>query len=249
MQGIPYQSPPVSDQEAGWSYASVIGMLWYLAVNTRGDIVYATSILARSTQKPTQAAREGVKRIARYLQGTKDKGLVYRITDNPPLQAYCDADFAGLWNTEDQTQPISVKSRTGFVIVLGQKPLMWFSKLQTEIALSTTEAEYIGLSQCCREIKPLQRILNELSLALNLPKQHTVNIFEDNQGAIKLSNLPANPPRTKHIALKYHHFREEIRRKRITVTYIDTNDQPADMLTKALAKESFERHRKTLFGW
>jgi len=80
------------------------------------------------------------------LQGTKDKGLILEPTSDLQVDYYVDADFAGLWNSEDDQDPICVKSRTGFLIMFMGCPLTWAFKLQTQIALSTMESEYIALS-------------------------------------------------------------------------------------------------------
>lgn len=125
------------------------------------------------------------------------------------MDCYVDADFAGNWNSETVENPASVVSRTGFVIRYFGCPVLWSSKLQSEIALSTTEAEYIALSTAMRDIIPMKALLQELKEVLEMPeievKCHSI-LFEDNQGAEELENVPKTRPRTKHIAIKYHHF-------------------------------------------
>jgi hypothetical protein len=170
------------------------------------------------------------------------------------LNCYVDADFAGLWNVEDDQDPVCVKSRTGYVLTLGNCPLLWVSKLQSEIALSTTEAEYIALSQAMRDLIPMRSLLQEIGTKLNLdfakPALVYSKVFEDNNGALALANAPKMNPRTKHIAIKYHHFREHVgSEKGIEVVKIDTKEQLADSLTKGLPKEQFEVLRKMLIGW
>jgi hypothetical protein len=96
--------------------------------------------------------------IVRYLQGTKDKGLIFKPTTELVVDMYCDSDFLGLWKTEDDQDPICVTSRTGYVLELAGCPLSWTSKLQTEIAMSTMEAEYVSLSQGMRELIPVRRL-------------------------------------------------------------------------------------------
>ena len=174
------------------------------------------------------------------------------------MDCYADADFVGLWNYEDDQDPVCVKSRTGYIITLGGCPMVWASKLQTEIALSTLEAEYIALSQAMRELLPLRRLLKEIvaELAMDVPDcQLHSKVFEDNNGALGLATSPKLTPRTKHIAVKYHFFRDHITQSGckgstgITIHKIDTKEQKADMFTKGLPAEVFEYIRSITMGW
>ena len=131
-------------------------------------------------------------------------------------------------------------------------PLVRKSKLQTEIALSTTEAEYIALSQVMREVIPLLRILEELDPFFgNVSKSTNVKntIFVDNQSCIALAKAPRMNPRTKYISLKYHHFREYVKNERVNIEYINTKEQLADIFTKPLPTPTFTYLRSKLFGW
>ena len=128
---------------------------------------------------------------------------------------------------------------------------MWFSRLQTEIALSTTEAEYIALSTGAREVLPIRALLQELSPFLHLPKSNMVikcTLFEDNKGAEELAKVPKNRPRTKHIAVKYHHFREAVKDGTLQVKRVSTTEQQADIMTKPLPKNTLEYLRKYIMG-
>jgi hypothetical protein len=170
------------------------------------------------------------------------------------LDCYVDADFAGLYNVEDAQDPVCVKSRTGYVLTLGNCPLIWVSKLQTEVALSTTEAEYIALSQSMRDLLPMRRLLQEAGRGLDLefskPALLHSTVFEDNNGALSLALSPKISPRTKHIAVKYHHFRESIgESKGIIIVKVDTTLQKADIFTKGLSAEKHQAMRKLLMGW
>ena len=143
-------------------------------------------------------------------------------------------------------------SRTGYVIMFARCPIIWCSKLQTEIALSTNESEYIALSQSLRDVIPLIELLRELRAAIprneNSPTMHCT-VHEDNQGCIDLVKTPRMRPRTKHIALKYHHFREYVRKKIVSVEYVESKEQIADIYTKALGDCQFCYLRKLLMGW
>jgi hypothetical protein len=128
-----------------WSfdYASIVGMMMYQSSNSRPDIQFAVHQCARFTHSPKRTHGDAILRICRYLQGTQVRGLHFKPTEMlKKTDWYCDADFAGLYNVENQHHdPVCVKSRTGFCLTLGNCPLLWVSKLQTEIALSTTKAE------------------------------------------------------------------------------------------------------------
>ena len=197
-----------------------------------------------------------MKRICKYLKGTRDKGIIFDPDPDLKLDCYVDADFAGLWGYEDDQDPVCVKSRTGYVLTLGNCPILWVSRLQSEIALSTLEAEYVALSMSMRELLPMRELLQEVGDQLNLdctkPSLMHSTVFEDNNGAIGLATSPKITPRTKHIAIKYHFFKDHIGikdGKGIEIQKIDTEFQKADIFTKGLSKEVFERIRRLLMGW
>ena len=171
------------------------------------------------------------------------------------ITAYVDADFAGLWGVEDSNDPVCVRSRTGYVLLVGGIPVIWASKLQTEIAVSTMMAEYIALSQAMREILPFRTLLTEVNKIIGLSDQKTTEIrcrvLEDNAGALSLANLELGrtTPGSKHFAVKYHWFRSQLIPGVIEVLKVDTHNQLADIFTKGLRKNPFEPLRKMLCGW
>ena len=236
-----------------WEYASVVGMLMYLANNTRPDIAYATHQVARFTHNPKNSHALAVKKIVRYLQGTKDKGMIIQPTTNFTVDCYVDADFAGLYPVEDSQDPVSVRSRTGYVFFIANCPFLWASKLQTEIALSTMEAEYIALSQALRNLIPLRRLVRFVcEIIFGKGKVASImcsTVFEDNQGALQLARAPRMTPRTKHYGIKYHFFREYVSNGDLKLTKIDSKEQRADILTKGLTRVPFEYLRRYLLGW
>ena len=205
------------------------------------------------SHSPKQSHADGVNRIIRYLLGTGDKGMTFTPDLDLKLDCYVDADYAGLWGHEEDQDPVCVKSRSGYVLTLGNCPVTWSSKLQKEIALSTLEAEYIALSSSLRELIPLRRLLQEIGERLELPFCNPAmvhsTIFEDNNGAIGLATSPKMTPRTKHIAVKYHWFKDMIGiEKGIEVSKIDSVCQKADIFTKGLTLEVFRTIRKLLQG-
>ena len=141
-------------------------------------------------------------------------------------------------------------------------PLIWKSSLQTQIALSTMEAEYIALSQSMRELIAIRGLLGEIKKytfegKLEEPDVNTHStvflppskVFEDNSACLKHAMMPKLSPRTKHIGIPYHFFRTEVVKGNISVLPIDTNDQLADQFTKGLPHPKFVNLRKRLLGW
>ena len=241
--------------EGVFNYASVVGMLLYLQGNTRPDISFAVNQCARFSSAPRKKHEEALKQIGRYLRSTRTKGLIMKTKITTNLNCWCDADFAGLWKVEDTSDSSSVKSRTGYIFTLGSCPILWGSKLQTEIALSTMEAEYIALSSAMREFIPLQRILLEITdkLKFDVVNASTLRsmIWEDNNGCLTLATLepPRMTPRSKHYGTKYHWFREKLTELNITLEKVQTSEQLADIMTKGLPVGPFEHLRKLLIGW
>jgi hypothetical protein len=143
-------------------------------MSTRLDIAFATHQCACFCTDSKLSHEQAVKRICCYLAGTPDKGLLFTPDPTQSLHCFMDADFAGLWNVGDSQDPISVMLQTGFVLVYSGCPLLWLSKLQTEVALSTTEAEYIALSQSLCDVIPLLGLLAELQgFSLLLLNRHS----------------------------------------------------------------------------
>jgi hypothetical protein len=170
------------------------------------------------------------------------------------LDCYVDVDFAGLYGYEDDQEPVSVKSRTGFVLTLFGCPIIWSSKLQTEITLSSTAAEYVAFSMAMRELLPMHALLQEPStrLGLEFAKRSLVRstVFEDNQGCLSMVNSPKMSARNKYLSLKYHFFRSHIgKEKGIEAKWIETTKQKVDIFTKGLPEAQFQVIRKLLMGW
>jgi Reverse transcriptase (RNA-dependent DNA polymerase) len=237
-----------------WNYSAAVGMLLYVSSNTRPDIQFAVHQVARFSHGPKKSHGAAIKRIVRYLIDTSQKGITFQPNLEQGLDCWVDADFAGLYGYEDEQDPVSVKSRTGFVLTLFGCPVLWSSKLQTDITLSSTAAEYVAFSMAMRELLPLRRLLEELSSKMDLPviKQSLVRstVFEDNMGCLSLVTLPKMSPRNKYLALKYHFFREHIgEAKGIVARYIPTLQQRADIFTKGLPPTQFAVIRKLLLGW
>ena len=148
-----------------FDYRSVIGKLNYLEKGTRPDIAYATHQLARFCSEPKQSHGDAVIWLAKYLLFTRDEGIIFNPKDKlPELEVFADADFVGNWQRANaQWDASTAKSRSGWIISIAGCPLIWHSKLQTQIALSTCEAEYYSLSQSLRDAIPVMNLLKELN--------------------------------------------------------------------------------------
>lgn len=236
-----------------WDYRQAVGILLYLSNNTRPDIAFSVSQVARFCANPKKSHARAVIRIARYLQDTKEKGMTIKPNDNLGIDAYVDADFAGTWGSESKGSRDAARSRAGFVITFGGVPLTWHSKLMDTICLSTMMAEYIALSICMRHLIPIRNIAADLCKALGLEdlskaRMHSV-IFEDNQGALGLANTPKDTPQSKFYSVKYHWFRDHIADGTCVVKHIESKQNPADIFTKMSTLETFEYNRRQLMRW
>jgi hypothetical protein len=252
------QKPLIKDSDGDpmdetWNYRSVVGMLLYLSNNSRPDIAFAVHQCARFSHAPRKSHATAIKTIVRYLSATRDKGMVMRPTGNLKLDCYCDADFAGLWGSEQPTDSSCAKSRTGFIILIGGVPLLWGSKLQTTIALSTMEAETNALCHSMRELLPIREIVKEMAYSMGFKPEFDAvthsTVFEDNNGALGLANMPRITPRSKHFAVKLYFFRHHVASGDIRIVRVDTDKQLADTFTKALPPDQFEALRLSIQGW
>lgn len=158
-------------------YQSAIGSLLYLSTRTRPDIAYAVSNVARFSSQPTKEHWTAVKHILRYLNGTRNYGLLYSSEETNNLTGYSDADWAGDLNDR--------KSTSGYLFKMSGAAISWKSKKQTCVALSTAEAEYMALASAAQEAVWLQRLTSDISKTSINP----TTIYEDNQSAICMAKI------------------------------------------------------------
>ena len=237
--------------------AAVVGQLLYLAGHTRPDLAYSVNCVARYMFCPKRSHELALKQIGTYLKATRCKGMIITPSDNIlSIEAFPDADFGGLYGHERGDDPACVKSRTGFVILAANCPILWKSQLQSKTALSTMEAEISALAHCCKgkELFPLIDLAKSLAEHFKLePVESTmsVTIHEDNAAALILGNTlpPGYTPRSKFFHLETIWFREEIARRGINLVKVDTKEQLGDIFTKGLTQVTFEYLRKKLLGW
>lgn len=213
-------------------YRRVIGGLRYL-VHTRPDLAYAVGYLSRFMEKPHEDHLNAVKRVLRYVAGTRDYGLHYarREDERARLVGYSDADMAGDVDTR--------KSTSGVIFFLGGNPITWQSTKQKVVALSSCEAEYIAAATAACQGVWLARLVSDmLGTESGVPE-----LKVDNQSAIALSKNPVFHDRSKHIDTRFHYIRECIDGNKIVLWHTSTENQLADVLTKALGRVRFQQLR------
>lgn len=213
-------------------YQRLIGSLMYLAVLTRPDIAYSVSYLSQFNNSYTHVHFNYAKRILRYLYKTKDYCLRYS-QETPDLIGYVDADWA--------SDAIDRRSFTGFCFMKCSSAISWESRKQRTVALSSCEAEYMALSEACREAIYLQNIEKEIIGSCN-----KIIVFNDSQSALKLANSHQSHKRSKHIDVKYNFIREVIDNELIETKYVETSQMPADLMTKGLSGAKHYQFMKNL---
>ena len=211
-------------------YASAVGSLMYAMVCTRSDIAHAVGVVSRFLSNPGKEHREAVKWILRYLRGTSRVCLCFG-SGEPKLDGYTDSDMAGDVDTR--------KSISGFLMTFAGGAVSWQSKLQKCVALSTTEAEYIAITEGCKEALWMRNFLEELGL-----QQEKYVVYSDSQSAIHLSKNLTFHSRSKHIDVRYHWIRDVLESKQLYLEKVHTSENGADMLTKSLPKEKLEACRQ-----
>lgn len=214
-----------------------IGCLMYAMIGTRPDLSIYLNILSRYQSCASEELWSCIKRVLRYVKGTVDLKLLYcKDSVDTVLKAYVDADWAG--DTETR------RSTSGFCTKVFGNLVQWCSKKQSCVSLSSTEAEYVALSQCIAQAQWLRNVFLELRL---LPESDLkFKIYEDNQSAICAANRRGQPRRLKHIDLKYHFIQQAIHDNVIILEYIRTDQQLADMLTKPLPRNKLELLRSQI---
>eukprot|EP00980_Cylindrotheca_fusiformis_P013886 scaffold3599_cov81-Cylindrotheca_fusiformis.AAC.1 len=233
-------------------------MLIYLCTNTRPDISYAVSCVARFNSAPKKSHATAVKTILRYLKGTMDKGIIVCFSGALDLKAFCDADHCGVFGREAPRDSDGAKSRGGYVIFLGGVPLLWKSSLLSCITISTLESEYMQLSRTMTVLLGLKNLLEELIVALDLEDLQTsiaATVFEDNNGALLLATQQRITSRTRYLHVRWHHFWSHVSKNndgkdgKVVIEKVATTDQAADIMTKGLVRVPFENCRRAINGW
>ena len=212
MQGVPY--------------SKAIGSILWLAVVSRPDVAYAVGILSQFIQNPGTIHWEGVKQVINYLGTTRELWLTFEGNKKTLLEGYCDAD----WASQAHRHSIS-----GFAFHYGIRAILWSSKKQNIVTLSSTESKYITFTHAAKEAIWLQTFINEVTGISVKP----LTVLGDNQGSLALTRDNKYHSRTKHIDLQYHFIHEAVDDAKIQVEYIPTKDNIANIFTKSLARPKF----------
>jgi transposase InsO family protein len=216
-------------------YRSAVGGIMYLMVATRPDLAAAVGVLSQFAADPCPTHWQALKRVLRYLQATPTHGLEFSRKDGFGVCGYSDADWAG--DIESR------RSTSGYAFMMNGGCISWRSKKQRTVALSSTEAEYMALSEATQEAVWLKVFLCELG---EMKSDDPVKIYEDNQGSIALAKNPEFHKRTKHIDIRYHFVREKVEDGQVVLQYVSTTDMLADIMTKAITAVQFEVLRSKL---
>ncbi|GJX88305.1 putative ribonuclease H-like domain-containing protein, partial [Tanacetum coccineum] len=220
---IETQKPLVKDEEVAdvdvHIYRSMIGSLMYLTAS-RPDIMFAVCACSRFQVTPKTSHLHAVKRIFWYLRGKPKLGLWYARVSAFDLEAYSDSDYASI--------NLDRKSTTGGCQFLGRRLNSWQCKKQTIMATFTTEAEYVDVANCCGQVLWIQNQMLDYGFNFLNPK-----IYIDNESTICIVKNLVFHSKTKHIEIRHHFIRDAYEKKLIKVLKIHTNDNVADLLTKA----------------
>ena len=223
-------------------YKSIVGSLNYLVQATRPDIAHAVNVVGRYASNPGPAHMMAVKRILRYLAGTAHQGLLYSggdyaVTSQPlEITTWTDADWGG--DLGDR------KSTTGYLVKVNQCPVTWATKKQPTVALSTAEAEYMGIGCGVQEALWICQLLREMlgHEAVRTPS----TILCDNQAVLAITKDDKHHQRTKHIDIKHHFVRDHVKNNDIIIKWIPTQQQQADLFTKGLGKIKFNKFKNEI---
>ena len=210
------------------SFRSLVGKLLYVTV-TRPDISLAVSKISQFMDKPTKVHWDAAMMVLRYLKSSPGKGLLFKRNPSLDVVAYTDADYAG--SVEDR------KSTSGFCVFVGGNLVTWRSKKQTVVARSSAESEYRAMAQTAAEIMWVKSVLTELQEKVSLP----MLMMCDNRAATYIANNPVFHERTKHIEVDCHYVRDLVQAGYICTDHVSSEDQVADVFTKALARPNFSK--------
>jgi len=230
-------------------YRSVLGSLMSLMLCTRPDLAYAVGALSKYSAKPTATHMKAVQRVLRYISKTCNYGLHFGPFNNeaqPIPRVFSDADWAGDRKTRRSTGAYAC-TLSDHKCNSPDTAITSSSKQQSTIALSSTEAEYMALTQACKQALWVKRFMREIADISGQAKiTSPITIFAANQGSMALAKNPEFHSRTKHISIQQHFIREKVEQEEVQLEYLSTGDMLADVLTKALPREKVERFRNQM---
>ena len=207
-------------------YQRLVGRLIYLS-HTRPDIAYAVSVVSQFMHCPSKEHMEAVYRVLRYLKSSPGKGLFFGRYNDYKISGYTDADWAG-----DHTDR---KSTSGYFMFVGKNLVTWRSKKQKVVARSSAEAEFRGMAHGVCELIWIKRIIQDLGLKHPEPMM----LHCDNKAAIAIANNPVQHDRTKHVEVDRHFIKDHLNQGTISLPFVSSQTQLADVLTKAVSGNIF----------
>ena len=219
-------------------YREIVGGLIYAMIATRPDLSFAVTKLSQYMSEPKKNHMTMAKHVLRYIKGTLDERLIFKpIEGDLTLIGFCDADWA---NSEDR------RSITGYGFEMTKEGpvISWKSKKQQTVALSTCEAEYMSLAACTQEGKFLKSLINDM-LGRSLDD---LTLYCDNQGSLELAKNPVHHQRSKHIDIRYHFVRDEVKLGSVKLMYVPSEQNIADIFTKPINSVKTQKFRSLLMG-
>ena len=233
---------PATEEEKSkidYPYINATGSLLYLVVCTRPDMFYGTMQLAKFNSNPGEKHVKASKMMLRYLAGTLDEGI--KFTKDPEfkgefkIEAYVDSDWAG--------DPDTRRSTCGYIIHVNGCPVGWKSKTMKTIALSSCEAEFMALTEVCREVMWMCRFFDEIGLKYSMPE-----VYSDSSSALNWAEDPIQHQRNKHVEIKYYYVRDMVAKGNVKTFKISSANNVSDIMTKPVGKQILDKLKPGAMG-
>ena len=207
-------------------YQRLVGRLIYLA-HTRLDVTYSVSVISQFMHDPREPHLQAAYRVLHYLKGNPGKGLLFKKKDTLALEVYTDVDYAG--------SIVNRRSTIGYCTFLGGNQVTWRSKKQNVVARPSAESEFKAIAQGLCELLWLKIILDDLRIKWDDP----IKLYCDNKSAIDIVHNPIQHDRTKHIEVNRHFIKEKLEEGVVCMSYVPSEHQLVDILTKGLNGSMF----------
>ena len=221
------------DPKMQTQYQQIIGSLMYIMLGTRPDVAYPVTKMAQRAANPSQDHLNRTRHICHYLAGTSKYALVCNGNTNKGLVPCAGSDWA--------SNPVDRRSTTGYMVKLADAIFICNSRAQRTVVLSSTEAEYMSLSDTSRQLVWIKALLSELGVNLG-----PIPLCGDNQGSIFMASNPVQERRIKHIDIRFHYIREVVQQRQVELFFMNDSDNPAAMFTNNLGRTKFTQFRATL---